>query len=92
VKSDPTSSRGHGNYVGNVDGRLRPDSTWNRIELLATSYLEKIAANSWETLFRDPGDGRYWEHTYPQSEVQGGGPPRLSLLSVEKAHAKYEFA
>jgi hypothetical protein len=25
------------------------------------------------------------------SEMHGGGPPSLFVLSVEKAHAKYEF-
>jgi Immunity protein 27 len=35
-------------------------------------------------LFRDPGDDRYWERTYPQGEAQGGGPPPLIALSLEK--------
>jgi hypothetical protein len=78
-----------------VDGRVRADATCDRTEWLTTSYLEKIAASKnwgeWETLFRDPSDGRYWERTYPESEMQGGGPARLSVLSVEKAHAKYGF-
>ena len=42
-------------------------------------------------LFRDPEDDRYWELTYPKGELQGGGPPRLTMLTPEKAHAKYEF-
>jgi Immunity protein 27 len=54
-------------------------------------YLAKIASSDWETLFRDPSDGRYWERTYLHSETQGGGPPSLFALSAEKAHAKYEF-
>ena len=78
-----------------VDGRVRSDTTCERIERLTTSYLEKIAASKdsgeWDTLFRDPGDGRYWERSYLQSEMQGGGPPRLSVLSAEKAHARCEF-
>jgi hypothetical protein len=61
-------------------------------EWLTSSYLEKIASSNWETLFGDPDDGRYWEHTYPQGEMHGGGPPSLFALSVEKAHAKYGFA
>jgi hypothetical protein len=75
-----------------VDGRVRADATCERIEWLVSSYLEKIASSNWEALFRDPDDGRYWERTYSKSEMHGGGPPRLTVLSVEKAHAKYGFA
>jgi hypothetical protein len=75
-----------------VVGRVRADGTCERIEWLVRSYLEKIASSNWETLFRDPVDGRYWERTYPMSEMHGGGPPSLFALSAEKAQAKYEFA
>ena len=78
-----------------VDGQIRRDATCERIEWLTANYLEKVAVSKqwgeWETLFRDPSDGRYWERTYPQSEMHGGGPPRLSVLNAEQAHAKYEF-
>jgi hypothetical protein len=74
-----------------VNGQVRPDSTCQRIEWLRSSYLEKITSSNWETLFRDPGDGRYWEKTYPHGEMQGGGPPSLFALSAEKAYAKYGF-
>ena len=78
-----------------VDGRVRADATCERIECLTSNYLEEIAVSKgwggWETLFRDPDDGRYWERTYPHGEMQGGGPPSLFTLSAEKAHAKYEF-
>jgi len=74
-----------------LDGRVRGDATCERIEWLTSSYLEKIVSSNWETLFRDTGDGRYWEKTYLQSEMHGGGPPSLFVLSVEKADAKYGF-
>ena len=74
-----------------VDGRVRGDATCERIEWLVSGYLEKIASSDWETLFRDPSDVRYWEKTYLQSEMHGGGPPSLFALSAEKAHAKYGF-
>ena len=76
-----------------AEGRARADSTCKRIEWLTSRYLEKITASGggWETLFRDPDDGRYWERTYPMGEMQGGGPPSLFLLSAEKANAKYRF-
>jgi hypothetical protein len=76
-----------------VDGRVRADATGERNECLTSRYLEKIAASGggWDTLFRDPDDGRYWERTYPMGDMQGGGPPSLFVLSAEKAYAKYGF-
>jgi hypothetical protein len=90
MKLSPTETEPIGRSE-TVDGRVRADATRERIEWLMSSYLEKIASSNWETLFRDPDDGRYSERTYPQSEMHGGGPPSLFALSVEKAHAKYEF-
>ena len=78
-----------------VNGGVRGDGTCERIEWLKTNHLQEVAISKqwggWETLFKDPDDGRYWEQTYPQSEVQGGGPPRLTHLSVEEAQSKYEL-
>ena len=76
-----------------VNGQVRADATCERIQWLTSGYLEKISASGggWETLFRDPDDGRYWERTYPMSEIQGGDPPSLLALSPEKANAKYGF-
>ena len=73
---------------------VRGDSTCERIEqLIANNHLKQIAVSkqwgAWETLFQDPDDGRYWERTYPQGELQGGGPPRLQCLSPEMAKQKY---
>ena len=65
-----------------------------RIESLVKSRLERLATDSsgWDTLYRDPSDGRLWERTYPQSEMQGGGPPQLSVTSPENAVAKYSVS
>jgi hypothetical protein len=68
VKLSPTERELIGKWEI-VDDRVRSDSACQRIEWLTSSYLEKIASSNWETLFRDPDDGRYWEHTYPQGEM-----------------------
>ena len=78
-----------------IDGStMRADSVCARIEELTTSVLELVAhspqVGAWETLFRDPSDGRFWERTYPQGELHGGGPPRLAVISREEAKRKYE--
>jgi Immunity protein 27 len=74
-------------------GQLRAGATCARINWLTSHHLRQIGISeqwgAWETLFQDPDDGRYWERTYPHGEMQGGGPPALSLLTREQAKAKY---
>lgn len=75
---------------------MHRDRVCDRIEELTSQVLERMAISklygSWETLFRDPADGRLWERTYPQGELQGGGPPRLAVISAEEARRKYGVA
>jgi hypothetical protein len=77
------------------DGQIIGDEVAERIRWLTSQVLQKIGVSSrwgaWETLFRDPEDGRYWEQTYPEGHLQGGGPPTLKWLLPEEANAKYEF-
>ena len=76
--------------------RIVADQVELRIGELIGHELKKIAVNpdagGWEVLFRDPHDGRYWELTYPQSEMHGGGPKRLTSLSPTAACAKYRLS
>jgi hypothetical protein len=67
------------------------DEKCRRIEWLTTNYLEKLKSDDtgWSVLYRDPDDGRYWELTYPQSEMHGGGPPVLLQVSEETAKSRY---
>ena len=67
------------------------DATCKRIEVLVAQQLVELcrAENGWSTLYRDPNDGRLWEHTYPQSHMHGGGPPALHCLSAAEARATY---
>lgn len=78
------------------NGSVHGDDTCQRIRWLTSQHLQKVAISkewgAWETLFQDPDDGRYWEQTYPDSWMQGGGPPLLRQLSPQEAHAKYEFS
>ena len=79
-----------GNWL--VDGtEVIGDAVDRRIEWLVDSQLERLATDSsgWETLYRDPRDGRLWERTYPHGEMHGGGPPQLSIVSAEDALLKY---
>jgi hypothetical protein len=76
------------------DGRIRADSVCDRIEWLISRELQMVANSpewgGWETLYKDPNDGRYWERTYPQGDLHGGGPPQLRLITPEQATKKYQ--
>ena len=72
-------------------GRPVADDVCSRILALTQFYLVQVGrdASGWNTLYRDPADGRYWELSYPQSELHGGGPPQLRYLADEEAKANY---
>ena len=75
----------------NENGRTVMDDVGNRINELITTYLVQVAKDrsGWFTLYRDPSDGRFWEHSYPHSEMHGGGPAQLTCLPAEIAKEKY---
>src|SRR5438094_1244122 len=92
MKISPQETELIGKWVAE-EGRVRADDTCTRIMWLTSNHLREVVVSKesggWETLFIDPDDGRYWERTYPQSEMHGGGPPALICLSSEQAKAKY---
>jgi hypothetical protein len=73
----------------------RGDAVCERIEWLLGKHLRKVANSpqwgDWEVLYVDPTDGRYWELTYPQGDMQGGGPPQIRVVSAEEAQARYSI-
>ena len=92
TKFDPTETELVGRWII-VNGVTQKDAVCERIEWLTSHHLRKVAISKkwgeWEILFQDPDDERYWERTFPQGEMQGGGPPCLKLLNVESAREKY---
>ncbi len=72
-------------------GKTIADDNCSRINYLLAKELTRVAATSdgWFILYRDNFDNRLWELTYPQSELHGGGPPRLCNLTPDEAAAKY---
>lgn len=78
-----------------IDNEVVADETTLRINMLTEHFLEKMGYGpygAWETLYIDPKDRRYWEKTYLQSDLHGGGPPSLICLSAEAAKNKYPEA
>ena len=74
-----------------VGGAIRADEVALRIQRLIESHLKFVASreNGWTKLYRDPTDGRYWELSYPSSEMHGGGPPKLETLSLVSVTSRY---
>jgi hypothetical protein len=89
IKSNETSIKGQ-NVL--LKGKISGDEICQRISDLINYHLIKLGhdQSGWDTLYRDPFDGRLWELIYLQSEQQGGGPPALMNISQEKATAKYD--
>jgi hypothetical protein len=81
-----------GQWHRDPEGSWIPDAVCQRIKSLISTNLQKVAvaANGWEILYRDAQDGRYWELTYPHSELHGGGPPKLVVASVQTCREKYK--
>ena len=48
--------------------------------------------SGWDVLYADPGTGKFWELTYSQSHLHGGGPRQLSEISSSAARVKYANA
>lgn len=94
MKLRPTETEVVGRWIFD-GGASHADEACHRIELLTTNILQKLAdsreCGAWETLYRDPSDGRLWERTYPQGDLHGGGPPRLAVISEADARKKYDF-
>ncbi len=92
-KPDVNEKRLIGEWVLENDGSVKGDSTCDRIRWLTDSFFELVVVDgdNWSALYRNPDNGDYWELTYPQSEMHGGGPPALECISKNDAHQRYSF-
>lgn len=72
-------------------GKVVADDTSRRIEFLITNVLVQVATDDsgWIALYKDPGDSRYWELSYPNSSEHGGGAPLLRNLDVNEVKQRY---
>ena len=80
-----------GAWVEDESG-VRSDAVCERINAILPSLRRRAVSPDGDcTLLQDPADGRYWEHSYPQSEGHGGGAPQLEHVSGFYARSKYEL-
>jgi Immunity protein 27 len=86
----PQETRLVGQWV-EVQGATQADPVSKRIEALVRDSLVRVSVSSggWDTLYRDPSDGRLWELSYPESELHAGGPPSLTVIAEPNAADKY---
>jgi hypothetical protein len=79
-----------GTWIDGAEGG-RGDEVDQRIFWLVRHRLRPRATvnGGWDQLFVDPRDGRYWELTFPQGTLYGGGPRQLTLLTSDEAARKY---
>lgn len=65
----------------------------NRIADLTGHHLIYITCDysGWNELYKDPSDGRYWEHIYLKSEYDEGKTLVLRTISYNNAQQKYEI-
>ena len=73
------------------DGSRTLDQVDRRIFWLVTRRLiaRGQTHQGWEQLYQDPRDGRFWELTFPEGSLHGGGPRRLACIEEEAAREKY---
>jgi hypothetical protein len=63
------------------NGEVITDSNCKVIESMIKNDLTKLETSDDGWTIRYKGnDGEIWELSYPESELQGGGPPRLLLV------------
>ncbi|MBK7985535.1 MAG: hypothetical protein IPK11_01125 [Ignavibacteria bacterium] len=89
LKPKEIELRGSWELVGNS---IKADNISVRIENLTSCYLIEISEDEsgWKKLYQDPEDKRYWELSYPESEIHGGGAPVLKNLSILEVKEKYQ--
>ena len=90
---DPDERRLVGGWVEQQGGRTL-DQVDRRIFWLVTRRLVALgqAHHGWEQLYQDPRDGRFWELTFPEGSLHGGGPRLLTCIDEERACEKYGLA
>jgi hypothetical protein len=90
IESSETSIVGRNLFL---QGKIVGDEASQRIYDLVNTHLIKLGhdQSGWDTVYQDPTDGRFWELIYPDSELQGGGPPSLVLISRDAATLKYKI-
>ena len=79
MATDSSELRETWEYVG---GKMVAAGDTDVINDLLATKLEKLRAKNWRVLYRHRETGQFWELTYPQTEMHGGGPRLLRRLNI----------
>jgi hypothetical protein len=65
----------------------------NEGQKFARANLVQVVVDdvNWKVLYSNPATGEYWKEIFPQSELQGGGPPVFVKISEEEAKREFKF-
>jgi hypothetical protein len=63
------------------DGKIIADSNCQFIKSMIENDLKeiKVSEDGWTKQYEDK-NGIIWELTFPESDLHGGGPPKLTLI------------
>ena len=80
-----------GNWIVGPDGRVTRDEAEQQIWAAVHNRLKKIGVRDggWTTLYQDSVDKTLLELSFPQGEMQGGGPARLTRVGIEHVQEFY---
>lgn len=80
-----------GKWIVDPSGRVVGDAVEQLIWEAVRSHLTRLGdrEHGWTILYRDPLDNSYWELTFSQGEMQGGGPAKLTRLPPEQIPKLY---
>jgi hypothetical protein len=80
-----------GRWVVDPKGNVVADELEEQIQEIVRDHLTRIGdrENGWTTLYRNPSDGSYWELTFPESQLQGGGPSKLTRIAADHIRKLY---
>jgi len=73
------------------DSRMRPMGDAQSIDDLLKNKLVEVRRGDWAILYRHKETGEFWELTYPQGEMHGGGPRRLRIVSDPNDWRPYQL-
>ncbi len=91
--TSPTETKIEGNWILE-NGKLIADVSTKRIDYLIKNELIELgrSTDGWSVLYRSKEDKRYWELSYADSSLHGGGAPVLTVLSDAAALARYNIS
>lgn len=63
------------------NGQMRAVGEAGAIDSLLKDKFVEVRKGNWAVLYRHKETGEFWDLTYPQGEMHGGGPRRLRVVS-----------